>query len=121
MSNDADDSAISSLTQLFLEYCSDKDTLKEIARMADDPRLWPEGHKLFQRIRQKTLKEEKSGDRRAICQYLFEEACAKTLYNLSGEPAPFDADSREWVIPNAKSLARHFGMQDVDIENRGRA
>ena len=118
MSNSADDVAISSLVELFLDHCSDKDTLKEIALMADDPHLWPEGHKLFQRIRQKTLNEEKIGNRQAISQYLFEESCAKTLYNLSGEPAPFDADSSEWVIQNAKSLARHFGLQDADIENR---
>ena len=51
-------------------------------------------------------------------QYLFEESCAKTLYNLSGEPAPFDAHSPYWIIPNALIAARLRGIDSqrvVDI------
>ena len=118
MQESANALTIHSLADLFLEHCSDKSTLEEIYRVADDARLWSNGHALFQRIRQKTLKAEKSRNHLAICQYLFEESCAKTLYNLSGETAPFDQDCSEYVLKNARSLAQHFGLQDVDIDHR---
>jgi hypothetical protein len=46
---------------------------------------------------------------------LFEESCAKTLYNLSGESAPFDADSPYWIVPSAFALARRVGIDDSEI------
>ena len=39
-------------------------------------------HALFDRIRQKTLVAERAGESDLAAQYLFEEICAKTLYNL---------------------------------------
>ena len=109
---------IYSLADLFLEHCSDKSTLEEIYRVADNPRLWPNGHELFQRIRRKTLSADQSRNHPARWQYLFEESCAKTLYNLSGGSAPFDADVSEYVVENARLLAKHLGLRDVDIDNR---
>jgi hypothetical protein len=44
-------------------------------------------------------------------QYLFEEVCAQTLYNMSGEPAPFDADSPYWIVPNALHAAKKMGIE----------
>jgi len=67
---------------------------------------------LFQGIRQKTLAAEKEGDELRLTQYAFEEICAKTLYNLSGSPAPFDADSAFWVIPLATQLGAKLGMKN---------
>jgi len=46
---------------------------------------------------------------------LFEEICAKTLYNLSGAPAPFDPDSPYWIVPNAFALARRVGIEPAEI------
>jgi len=48
-------------------------------------------------------------------QALFEEICGKTLYNLSEEPAPFDADSPYWIVPNALHLARKLGVEESEI------
>lgn len=50
------------------------------------------------------------GDELKLAQCAFEEICAKTLYNLSGEPAPFDADSPFWVIPLAINLGANLGL-----------
>ena len=36
---------------------------------------------------------ERNGDQVLEAQYLFEEACAKALFNLSYPSAPFDPDS----------------------------
>ena len=41
---------------------------------------------------------------------MFEEVCAKTLYNLCGSRAPFDPDSPYWIVPNAFALARALGI-----------
>jgi hypothetical protein len=52
-------------------------------RAAADHRLWTRGHDLLDRIRNETLHAERKPDQLRSAQYLFEEVCAKTLYNLS--------------------------------------
>jgi len=103
------------LIGLFAPHVRDRGTLDELLRMIDDRSSWPKAHALFGRIRQKTLAAERCGDEIAECQYLFEEVCAKTLYNLSYKPAPFDAHSPYWIVPNALSLARRMGIVESDI------
>ena len=83
--------------------------------MAADRSRWQQGHALLQRIRSKTLLAERSGEAAKSEQYLFEEVCAKTFYNLSHEPAPFDADSPYWVVPNAIRLARRLGIAETTL------
>lgn len=103
------------LFDLFAGKCSDRSTLDELRRMFDDVNSWPQAHNLFTRIRRKTLEVGEHGDARARCQYLFEEVCAKTLYNLSGSQAPFDADSPDWIVPTALSLARQLKIPEGEI------
>lgn len=103
------------LIDLFAEKCSDRSTLDELRRMVDDVNSWPQAHNLFTRIRRKTLEVGEHGNTRARCQYLFEEVCAKTLYNLSGSTAPFDADSPDWIVPNALSLALQLMIPEAEI------
>ena len=108
---------IHGLIELFRPHCRDRDTIEEIQRMLGNRDSWSKAHDLFSRIRNKTLRAERTGAQQLACQYLFEEICAKTLYNLSGEPAPFDADSPYWIIPNAISFARCAGIEDQDVIN----
>ena len=96
----------------FEEVCKDRTTLERLIGMASDRGKWRGAHALFQEIRQKTLKAEKRGDALALAQYAFEEICAKTLYNLSASPAPFDADSAFWVVPLAVELGRQLDFAD---------
>ena len=103
------------LIEMFAARSRDRSTLDELRQMIADDSTWPKAHDLFQRIRQKTLAAERRKDELADCQYLFEEVCAKTLYNLSGESAPFDADSPYWIVPNAFSLARRMDIDVVEI------
>jgi hypothetical protein len=107
--------AVGGLVELFSRTCIDKETLGELSLMAADRSHWHRGHALFQRIRSKTILAEKSKDSARSAQYLFEEACAKTFYNLSGQPAPFDADSPYWIVPNAIALARRLGMPEASV------
>jgi hypothetical protein len=103
------------LIRLFSPHCADRATLDELHRMIGNQSSWSKAHGLFDRIRVKTLEAERGGDGTLACQYLFEEICAKTLSNLSGEPAPFDADSPYWLIPNAIAFARRVGIRDSEV------
>jgi hypothetical protein len=103
------------LLQLLAPHCNDRSTFDVLSRMVKEHRTWPKTHDLFNRIRGKTLMAERAADRALTSQYLFEEICAKTLYNLSMSSAPFDPDSPYWVIPNAIAFARHVGVADAQV------
>jgi hypothetical protein len=108
-------STIRGLIEVFKPHCADCSTLNELAEFAADRSQWRRAHDLFDRIRKKTLSVERTADQLLVAQYLFEEACAKTLYNLSGEPAPFDPDVPFKIVPNALALARRFNISDTEI------
>jgi hypothetical protein len=97
----------------FEERCEDKETLGKLVTLANDKARRKQAHALFSEIRQKTLAAEKRNDQLALAQYNFEEICAKTLYNLTREPAPFDPDSPFWVLPVALELGRMLGITDA--------
>lgn len=107
--------AIRGLCELFGPHTEDRVTLDEIVDISLDRSRWRVAHDLFQRIRAKNLKASKRGDVRLEAQYTFEEVCAKSIYNLSKEPAPFDADCPYWIIPNAIGFARKAGINDSEI------
>ena len=70
---------------------------------------------LFDRIRNKTNKAIRQEDQLLIAQYSFEEVCAKTLYNLGHNLAPFDPDSPYRVVPLAIELARILNVDELAI------
>jgi hypothetical protein len=104
---------IRELCEFFADHCEDRALLDDLAEVAGDRSRWHRGRHLFDLARNKTLKS--SGDAKVDSQALFEEICGKTLYNLSGQPAPFDADSPYWVVPNALRLARRLGVEEREI------
>ncbi|WP_314958835.1 hypothetical protein [Bradyrhizobium cosmicum] len=93
--------------------CRDKETLRRLIALANDRSRRKEAHALFYEIRRKTLAAEQRNDQLALAQYAFEEICAKTLYNMSGEPAPFDPDSPFWVLPLALELGQMLGITNA--------
>ena len=103
------------LLLLFKPHCTDSGTLDELIALVQDDDNWHKAKGIFDKIRQKTLQAYKTESATAITQCLFEEICAKTLYNLSRSPAPFDPDSAYWVIPNALSFAKQIGVLEQDI------
>jgi hypothetical protein len=107
--------AIRGLCGLFASHTNDRATLDEIVDVSLDRTRWRSAHDLFQRIRAKNLRACERGDVRLEAQYRFEEVCAKSLYNLSKEPAPFDVDSPYWIVPNAIGFARTAGIDDAAI------
>jgi hypothetical protein len=105
------------LIGLFVQRCDDRSTLDELAAMAasTDRGLWLKAHGVFDRVRLKSLAASKEGDDIRVAQYLFEEACAKTFYNLAGAPAPFDPDSPYWIVPSALVLASRLKLDEGEV------
>ncbi len=106
---------ISRLLELFAPHCADRETLDWLHRAATDRAKWIKAHGIHSHIRSKTLKATRTGNKVAEAQYLFEEICAKTLYNLCNPPAPFDSDSPYWVVPNAAAFARRIGVSEAAV------
>ncbi len=99
----------------FETRCEDKDTLRKLITLANDRSRRKQAHALFNEIRNKTLAAQRRDDQLAVAQYAFEEICAKTLYNITHEPAPFDPDSPFWVLPRALKLGQMLGITDVGL------
>jgi len=93
--------------------CKDKETLRKLITLAIDRSRRKAAHALFSEIRNKMLAADKRDDQLALVQYAFEEICAKTLYNMTGAPAPFDPDSPFWVLPLALELGQMLGTTDA--------
>jgi hypothetical protein len=97
--------------------------MAELKEMALNPKSWREAHKLFDRIRDKTLKADETGSRRLQWQYSFEEICAKTFYNIADHHdgfsaeylPPFDVDVPFWVVPIAISFAHELGIDRLPL------
>jgi|SRR4051794_8062132 hypothetical protein len=97
----------------FESRCEDKETLRKLITLANDKSRRKQAHGLFSEIRKKRLAAESRHDQLALAQYAFEEICAKTLYNITGEPAPFDPDAPFWVLPRALRLGQMLGITDA--------
>lgn len=106
---------IGRLLELLAPHCTDRETIDWLQAATADRSQWSRARGVFNRIRTKTLKAERSGKTEELSQYLFEEICAKTLHNLSGAGAPFDVDSPYWLVPNAVAFARVIGVPEKDV------
>jgi hypothetical protein len=85
-----------------------------VSTAARHPSRWRDGHDLFDRVRDLTLIEEKSRTSNVYRALLYvAEIAAKTVYNASGEPAPFDNDSPWWIAQCALDFVNAVGTADV--------
>jgi len=87
------------LTRL-MPHVTPRSEYDELVAILEDPSRWKEAHEQFTRIRTRiTLANEraKKKDLDACFAYVAENA-AKTAYNCSGESAPFDKDSFQWLL-----------------------
>ena len=103
------------LLDLFAPHCEDRETIDWLRSAVADRGKSQKAHGVFNHIRGKSLKAGRSRNSVAMAQYLFEEICAKTLYNLGSASAPFDADSPYWIVPNAMAFARHLGVKEQEV------
>lgn len=103
------------LLRLFWEHVPDRETHSWVAELAADSRRWPEGHDVFDRIRDRNLQAIRDNDVTRQAQYCFEEICLKSLYNETDTDVPFDSDAPYSIIPAAIDLARALGIQDQEV------
>jgi hypothetical protein len=110
--------AISDLTDLFARHCSDRETLDALHEIVPDRGKWGSARGVFDRARKKHQRAYAAKDDIGLAQYDFEEACAKTLVNLSRPSAPFDPDSPYWIVPKALVLAQRIGLAETEVIRR---
>ena len=72
---------------------------EDLISILRDPTRWKEAHAQFTKIRVNiTLPSERQKETNTDHYFIYvAENAAKTAYNCSGEPAPFDEDSFDWL------------------------
>ena len=103
------------LIELFAPHVQNRGSMDKLLQMIDGTINPSHAHQLFSGIRGKTNTAAGRGDMVALRQYEFEEICAKTIYNVTGNAAPFDPDSPYWVIPHALWLAKELRIDRADV------
>lgn len=88
-------------------------SIKELYDIVDDERKWKDAHGQFQKIRQLSLNNKKFQPNTYL---LLAEKVAKTTYNLSGQPAPFDSDSGDYIPSLALQTTDYFKDKKVTEE-----
>ena len=91
--------ALSILERLLPRVTSHRE-YEELVEILRDKSRWHEAHALFNEIRVNItlpLEAHPKSDLDFYFVYIAENA-AKTAYNCSGRPAPFDADSFDWLL-----------------------
>lgn len=109
---------IVALQQLFEAHASDCETHGWVTALAANPAKWPDAHRVFEQVRNRTVAAIAVKDRMREGQYMFEEICLKSLYNETAATDPFDSDSPHWIIKCAVYRARQVGIpvqQVLDI------
>ncbi len=95
---------------------SPRSEYSELVSILRDPARWKDAHGIFDKIRVNiTLPNErrKVHGAEAIFAFVAENA-AKTAYNCSGEDAPFDDDSFEWLLKNEEDFLREVRLPAPD-------
>lgn len=95
-------------------FVSARPEYQELIAILREPERWKEAHDIFDKIRVNItlpLEREKKQDLDSYFVFVAENA-AKTAYNCSGCPAPFDNDSFDWLLMCEKQfIAKLNGAQ----------
>jgi hypothetical protein len=87
--------------------------ISELYDIADDEKMWKNSHEQFGKIRQFHLSNKTF---RPETYLLLAEKVAKITYNLSGQPAPFDNDSGDYIPSLALGTADFFNDKKITDE-----
>lgn len=88
-------------------------SIKELYSIIDSKDRWNEAHGQFNKIRQFLLDNK---DFKPEAYLLLAEKVAKTTYNSSGQPAPFDSDSGFYIPSLALQTAGNFEDNRLEEE-----
>lgn len=106
---------IKQMLDFFEDKVPDKASNRLVYKFCNEKHRWQKAYGLHSTIRDRTVKAEKQNNSQKLSQYLFEEAIAKMLWNLTRSGAPFDPDAPYWVIKNALCLAKQLDLPTSDI------
>lgn len=108
---------IKALLHYFQDKVPDKESNRYAQKFANETDRWSSANNLLESVQKLRIAAMKVGNKEKECQYAFEEACAKTLYNITGPDNPYDPDSPYWVIKNALILTKVLGASVDNVVN----
>jgi hypothetical protein len=84
----------------------------DLVSILKDPDRWKDAHSLFTSIRRNITLPFEMHDAVTLnkCFACVAENAAKTAYNCSGESAPFDDDSFEWLLKSEQRFLHEMKM-----------
>lgn len=106
---------LKSLLDLFESKVPDTESNRLVWRFCNEKHKWIKAHGLHSTLRDRNLRAIKQGEKIKEAQYGFEEAIAKTLFNLTKPTGPFDPDSPYWVIKNAFVLSEALNIPSEQV------
>ena len=88
------------ILERLLPHVTPRQEYQDLVSIVRDPTRWKEAHAQFSKIRVNiTLPSERQKKTNLDHYFTYvAENAAKTAYNCSGEPAPFDEDSFDWLL-----------------------
>jgi hypothetical protein len=95
--------------------------VQAVIKIARDRKRWREAHAAFSAVRRLTLAEEKTHSAGQVyeCLLFVAQNTAKVVYNASGESAPFDEDSGDWLVRCLRDFADAIGSPEFDNQAWG--
>ena len=104
---------IRQLIYMVEDHVSDNSSMTELLDCLEDNEFGTQrSRNIFSTIRAKSLKAERLDDNDLRVQRSFEEACAKTIYNLGRPTGAYDPDAQFWIIPLAFQLAKQLDLPE---------
>jgi hypothetical protein len=103
------------LLDLFQDRVPDSETHAWLRELAASRANWGRGQHVFGLVRGRSAKSRAGENDARTLQYYFEEACLKSLYNVTGPSAPFDPESPYFIIKRAMMLANVLGIPIEDV------
>ena len=88
------------IVERLLPHVTPRQEYQELVSILRDPARWKEAHAQFTKIRVNITLPSESHKMTNLDYYFtyVAENAAKTAYNCSGQPAPFDEDSFRWLL-----------------------
>ena len=96
----ADAAVALDIMQRLIPHVAPHEEYSELIEILGTPSRWPEAHRHFTKIRVNITLPSDARKEKGLDAYFINvaENAAKTAYNCSGEPAPFDEESFERLL-----------------------
>ena len=102
------------ILERLLPHVTPRQEYQELTSILRDPTRWKEAHAQFTKIRVNITLPSESHKKTTLDHYFtyVAENAAKTAYNCSGEPAPFDEDSFRRLLRCQQEFSERSARND---------